>query len=889
MWKNLYHKILSNEMDIKERLFRVILIVGTIAVGVAILQGLTLVNANNLMWIYCIMFFCFILAFIATFRYKNIDFSSVLIGVVIIFIALPFIFFKGGGINSGSAIWMTLGLFYVFLMFRGRRRMVFLALALFIDVACYVLAYFKPSYVVELATRFEIHFDSLFAVIVVGLTIGVILEFQIKVFERERKINEQQKEELEALSKSKDAFFASMSHEIRTPINSIIGLNELILREDPSEEIQGYAKNIQNASKMLLSLVNDVLDLSQLEIQKMQLVENEYRTYDMFHEVVDVMQVRMNDKDLKFMVDIESSLPAKMQGDERRIKQIMLNILTNAVKYTNEGSVTLTCGHELMSDGRVNLTISVADTGIGIRKEELEYLFDAFMRLDMDKNHRIEGTGLGLSITKHLVDLMDGTISVDSIYTQGSLFTITIPQVIVDDAPMGEFLSESKNSTVGAYYSKSFEAPEARVLVVDDDDLNLIITTKLLQETKMSIDTASSADECLRKTKRRYYNLIFLDYMMPDKDGGEVLKEIRKQENGLCKDTPVVLLSANAYGDKAVEYMQMGFDGLLEKPIDARKLEDEALKHIPDELVEYRRDTNTGGQVEGFVSRLLTKRRKKIYVTSDSVCDLPADLLEKYDIKIIDLYIKTEFGRFRDSKEVDVTNLSLYLSERESQAISLAATVEEYERFFAEVLTEADEVMYFALAARTGKCYGNAMEAAKGFSHVHVIDSGFISTGQGLLVLTAGKMAQEGATVLEIKTEIERLKSKVASSYIIPKVTILYQKGLTDIITSKICDLFNLHPVLGVYHSSVHVLGIRVGKMEKAWRKYIRYHLRNKAKIDDNIIFVVYAGLNVRQQELVLDEVQRCMKFKKVIFVPASASNVCNAGLGSIGLGMFRK
>ena len=615
----------------------------------------------------------------------------------------------------------------------------------------------------------------MFAVIVVGTTVGVISEFQMRVYERERKINLKRKDELENLSKSKDTFFASMSHEIRTPINSIVGLNELILRENPSEEIQEYAKSIQNASKMLLSLVNDILDLSQLEIQKMQLVEREYRTYDMFHEIVDVMQVRMNEKNLNFMVNIDSNLPSVMLGDERRIKQIILNILTNAVKYTNEGSVTLTCGHELMSDGRAGMTISVADTGIGIRKEELEYLFDAFMRLDMSKNHRIEGTGLGLSITKHLVDLMGGNISVDSIYTQGSMFTVMIPQTIVDDTRMGDFLSESKNNTVGAYYSKSFEAPEARVLIVDDDDLNLIITTKLLQETKMIIDTASSAEECLRKTKRRYYNLIFMDYMMPDQDGGEILKEIRKQENGLCKDTPVVLLSANAYGDKAAEFLQMGFDGLLEKPIDAGKLEDEALRHIPDELIEYRRDTNTGGQVEGFVSRLLTKKRKKIYVTSDSVCDVPADMLEKYDIKIIDLYIKTEHGRFRDSKEIDVNNMSIYLSDSESQAYSLSATIEEYEKFFAEVLTEADDVIYISLASKTGKCYGNAKEAAKGFSHVHVIDSGYISTGQGLLVLQAAKMVQDGATVEQIENEIERLKSKIAASYILPKVTILYQ------------------------------------------------------------------------------------------------------------------
>lgn len=889
MLKKLYQMFLGDEMDIRERLFRVILIIGITAVSLAIFQGFTLVNVGNLMFVYILMFISFIISFIATFRFRKIGFSSILIGIVIIFIALPVIFFKGGGINSGAALWMTMGLFYVFLMFRGKSRIFFIIATIALDVSCYIYAFYHEDAAEELATRFEVHFDSLFAVIVVGLTVGIILEFQIKIFERERKITLEQKEKLEVLSKSKDTFFASMSHEIRTPINSIIGLNELILRENPSEEIQKYAQNIQNASKMLLSLVNDVLDLSQLEIKRMQLVEGEYSTYDMFHEVVDVMKVRMEQKNLSFLVDIESNLPAKLHGDQRRIKQIMLNVLSNAVKYTNEGSVTLTAGHEVMSDGRINLIVSVADTGIGIRKEDLDTLFDAFMRLDMDKNYKIEGTGLGLSITKQLLNLMGGTISVDSIYTQGSMFTISIPQVVIDDGPMGEFLSPAKNCNVGIYYSRAFEAPEARVLIVDDDDLNLIITTKLLQDTKMSIDTASCAEECLRKTKKRYYNLIFMDYMMPDMDGGEVYKQIRKQENGLCRDTPIVLLSANVFGEKQAEYMKMGFDGFLEKPIEANRLEEEALRFIPDELIEYRRDSNNSQRTEGFVSRLLTKKRKKIYITSDSVSDIPEDLLAKFDIKIIDLYVKTEHGRFRDSKEIDVDNMSMYLSDTESQAISLSATIEEYEQFFAEVLTEADAVIYFSLASKAGKCYGNAIEAAKCFSHVHVLDSGNISCGQGLLVLMAAKLAQEGANVETICAEVENWKGKISASYIIPKTVILYQKGFASRFTAWLFDSLKVHPVLGPKKGGISIVGVRIGKLENAWRKYIRYHLKNKSKIEDNVIFIAYAGLSARQQELVLDEVQQCIKFKNIIFAPASASTVCNAGLGSIAIGVFRK
>jgi len=889
MLKKIYNALFNDEMDITERLFRIILVVGIAAVTVAILEGLTLVTSEGLMWVYGLMLASFVISFIATFRYRNMEFSSILIGIVIIVVAIPCIFFKGGGINSGSAIWMCLGICYVFLMFSGIKLVIFIALTLLVDVSCYIIAFYNPKLVVELSTNFEIHFDSCFAVIVVGLTVGTILKFQTRVFERERKINLDQKEKLEIVSKSKDSFFAGMSHEIRTPINSIIGLNELILRENPSEEIQGYAKNIQGASKMLLALVNDILDLSQLEVQRMELVEKEYSTYELFHEVIDMMQVRMEEKNLKFMINVDKDIPSTLIGDDRRIKQIMLNLLTNGAKYTHEGSVTLRAEAEEVDENQVQLKIVVADTGIGIRKEEIGYLFDAFQRADLRKNQRIEGTGLGLSITKHLLDLMGGEVTVDSIYTQGSVFTVTIKQTVANAYPMGDILAEQKNSKSKTYYSKSFEAPEARVLVIDDDDLNLIITTKLLQDTKMSIDTASSYEEALRKTKKRFYNLIFMDYMMPGMDGGEMLTAIRSQENGLCRETPVVLLSANVYADKQNELLRMGFDGLLEKPIDATKLEEETLRHIPDELIEYRRDGDTNIQSDKVVSRLMSKKRKKIYVTSDSVCDIPEELCKQLDIKIIDLYIKTKHGRFKDAQEIDINNMSMYMSEDSSSAYSLAPSVEDYEKFFAEILTEADDVIYLSMAKGAGRCYGNAIAAARGFDHVHVIDSGHISSGQALIVLHAAKLAEQGATIYHIAEEIETIKQRIHISYMIPGTQILYKKGYTDKITAKICNVFKLHPILATSNSRVKIIGVGVGSLEKAWRSYIRFYLRNAKHINNDIIFISHAGCSVRQQEIILEEINRYVKFDRIMITQSSVANVCNAGLQSMGFAIYRK
>ena len=888
MLNKIIHVFTDDKIEIKERLFRIILVVATVAVGLAILQGLTLVNADSLMLIYSVMFVAFVFSLVLAFKYRYIELSSTILGVALVFVALPVIFLRGGGVNSGSGLWMALGLFYIFIMFSGKKMWFFLITAVVIDVCCYSISYHYPEHIVELATPFEKHFDSLFAVIIVGFTVGIVMKFQLGVFDKERNLTKEQQKELEVVGKSKDAFFASMSHEIRTPINSIIGLNELILREAPSEQVQEYSKNIQNASKMLLSLVNDILDLSQLEIHKMVLIEKEYQIGQMLHEVVDMMKVRMEEKKLKFIVQVDKKLPVALYGDDRRIKQILLNLLSNAVKYTEEGVVTFNCSFETVDEENIQLRISVADTGAGIRKEELGYLFDAFHRINSEKNQKIEGTGLGLSITKHLLDLMQGEITVDSIYTQGSEFTVMIPQKIVDSAPIGEFAMMVHDRNEAMHYSKLFEAPDARILVVDDDDLNLIITTKLLQETKMSIDTASSVEECLKKTSKKYYNLILMDYMMPGMNGGELLREVRKQENGLCKESDVVLLSANILTDKQLEYQQIGFDGLLEKPIDAFYLEQEVLKHIPEELVEYRRDAAEGTKGEYFVSRL-SRRRKKIYITSDGVCDLTAELVEKHDIKLIDLYIKTDKGRFRDTKEIDIHNLSRYLSDDNSTAYSLSPTVEDYEHFFADALLEADNIIHISMNRNSGRSYEYALEAAKGFAHVHVVDSTHISCGQGLIVLYAAKFANEGATVQEILQKVDKMKSKVRASYILPNTRIFYQKGYTDKFTARICDMFRLHPVLGSFKNKITVVGVRAGKLENVWRKFIRFYLRNSSRIDDRVIFVVHAGCTVRQQEILLEEINRNMKFKQVIFTQASSASVCNAGLGSIGFAIYYK
>lgn len=707
------------------------------------------------------------------------------------------------------------------------------------------------------------------------------------LFKEEPDIREQ-KEEFVKIGRAKDMFLANVSHEIRTPINSIIGLNELILRSDISDETRTYAENVQNASKMLLSLVNDILDLSKLEEKRMELAEESYSTKKMLQEIVDIMQVQMNEKQLNFEVEIDKHLPSVLCGDERRIKQVLLNILSNAVKYTQKGFVNLTCQAESAGQDYVLMKFTVADTGCGIKKEEMDYLFDVYKRADSTKNVKTDGTGLGLAITKQLVTLMGGTITVDSIYTQGSVFTVTLKQKIVDCEAIGdmELLAEKKKGR--AKYDRCFEAPEARVLVVDDDELNQIVTTKLLWDTRMTIDTAGSSEECLRKTKQKAYTLILMDYMMPDMDGAAVLKEIRKQENGLCRETPVILLSAASSGKISEETVGIGFDAYLEKPIDAAQLEEEVLRFIPDELIEYRRDKNMSNQNRNMVTQLMSRRRKPIYITSDCFCDIPKELMEKYDIRIFYLYIKTKYGRFCDTKELDVNNLYNYLSTSSSLAFADEATLEEYENFFAKALTEAEEIIHITVAKGINGNYNKAIEAAKGFGHVHVIDSGHISGGQGLMVLRAAQLAQDGKSVSEICEELESIRDKIDTQMLLPGSMLFFKNGYTGSITAKICERFHLRPVIRIKRSRLNVYGTRWGDVDSARRRFIHFHLDNSQKYEKQIIFVTHAGCSVKEQDSILEEVRRCTDFNQIIMSPTCVSNACTTGMGTIAYAVFR-
>ena len=399
---------------------------------------------------------------------------------------------------------------------------------------------------------------------------------------------EEAKKKAEIASQSKSTFLANMSHEIRTPINAVLGMNEMILRESDEENILEYARNIQSASAGLLALINDILDISKIESGKMELVPVEYSLFQLLKDCYNMIGFQMKTKKLEFSLENETMIPDMQYGDEVRIRQIIFNLLTNAYKYTREGSVTLRIKHKRVSRVEIMLVIAVEDTGIGITEENQKKLFESFERVDQKRNRNIEGTGLGLPITKELVELMDGDIGVVSSPEKGSLFYVEIPQRVVSDKPIGNFYERYHANMETKKYHENWQAKDARILVVDDVETNLFVVKNLLKNTGLQIDMAMSGEECLELTAKNAYHLILLDHMMPDMDGVETLHRLKAQ-NGPNLKTPVIASTANALSGAANEYLEEGFDDYLSKPATGKELEEMILKYLPEELVEEKR------------------------------------------------------------------------------------------------------------------------------------------------------------------------------------------------------------------------------------------------------------------------------------------------------------
>lgn len=880
--RKLIQAIGDHNLNLQERLFRLLVLIGLGGLAVGIVGG-ALAGENGMNIISLAIVFVF-LAGIAYFaiHYHKIQLGAVIIGAMVIYLVLPFNFLTSGGIYGGAPIWFLFGVVYVCLVVEGKIKYVLLASSVIVSMVCYYIAYFYPELVAQHTLEMA-YVDSIMTLTIVAVLISGMILFQNAIYISENGIVQEQKKAIEELNRMQNRFFSSMSHEIRTPINTIIGLNEMILREEVSDEVAADAKSIQGASKMLLALINDILDMSKMEAGKMEIVPVAYDVGAMLSDIVNMIWVCAKEKGLEFHIDVDPAMPTLLFGDEVRIKQVLINVLSNAVKYTSEGSVTLSIQCKKTENNLAQISYSVTDTGIGVKKENIPYLFSAFRRMDEEKNRFIEGTGLGLSIVKQLVELMGGDITVNSVYTKGSTFIITLPQKIVGEAKIGELDFETRRTmNEREYYTQSFEAPGAYVLIVDDSETNLMVAEKLLRDTKVNIDTVLSGGDCLKRTLQKRYDVIFMDHLMPVMDGIQCLHAIRTQTGGLNQNTPVVILTANAGGENQALYRREGFDGYLLKPVSGIQLETELLRHLPKALVTRINAAGSAGVVESPV--LVRRKKLPLVISTDSVCDLPEHLVEKHQIAVMPYRVLTEGGEFLDGIETETEGVLSYIGERGKRVKSEAPQAADYEEYFAEQLTRAQYIIHISMAKNVSQGYANALEASKAFDNVVVVDSGHLSSGMGLMVLRTAKYAASGMSVDSVLNEIEYTRNQIRTSFMVESTEYLARSGRISSKINLLCKSLMLHPVIVLKDSSMKVGAIRMGAKDYARRKYITAALNTKQEIDEKLLFITYAGMTKAELEEIEEQVKELVSFESIIYQKASPAISTNCGPGSFGL-----
>lgn len=722
--KRIKDELLKDEFDIQHKLFNIMLAVtfsmGSISVLISFILNFGFIgNYTSLL----IVIFTGLNLWISAKKGNN-RLAAILITTIGDLLLLPLFFITNGGTRDGIQLWFLLGLITPLVALRGPSSVIMIILSVLSSAGCMVYEKFCPEGIIHSDNDIVCFTIMFISFVFFAVIIGVMFRYQTDVYENQREIMLRKDDELvkameeaQNANNAKSRFLAHMSHEIRTPINAVLGMDEMIIRESSDKDITAYALNIRSAGNSLLTIINDILDFSKIESNKMEIIPAEYDLSLLLKDCYNLVFMRAADKELRFSFEVNENTPKKLLGDEFRIRQIITNLLTNGVKYTPKGSVSLTLDFDRINTDRIMLIISVKDTGIGISDEDKAKLFDSFRRINSSQTRNIEGTGLGLAITKRLAELMDGTVLVESEYGKGSIFTVRIPQRVSGHGVIGAF-DPNKNNSPNKKYRESFHAPDANILVVDDIKMNVEVMRGLIKNTLLNADAAYSGEECLSLASEKKYDIIFMDHLMPVMDGVETLKRLKGDTDNPNRDTPVIALTANVIAGAKESYMSMGFADYLSKPVKGSDLEDMLIRFLPADKVnscfegenEISRSENSDvpdflntkagiffccGDVSfykevlrGFVHSDITERLNKYYSARDwenySVCihsimgtalSIGADELAskaaalKNALKNDNIsYVKEHHKRFSEICKRIIDRLSKYLGEEEGAA-----------------------------------------------------------------------------------------------------------------------------------------------------------------------------------------------------------------------------
>ncbi|MCR5598858.1 MAG: response regulator [Lachnospiraceae bacterium] len=602
MVKKLANILFRSNLGIHQRLLNLILSAALVGGFVSMISTLFIGGYMSALIVFLILVVVFV-SLVLSVKYNKTNLAGALVTGVSNIIIFPWMYFTSGGSYSGMPLWFVLGLIFTWLTLKGALCYVMYCVNLIALLGTIVIGEFHPEWFTEMPANY-MQSDIMQSIIIVSCIIGIIFKYQTYLYEKQQAKILETDRLLQVANDAKSQFLANMSHEIRTPINGIIGMNTMLLKEldnGNTDDVMEYAKNIQSASQTLLSLINDILDISKIESGKMEIIPVEYDLFSILNDCYNMNFIKALEKSLTLDLEIEESLPAILYGDEVHVRQIINNILSNAVKYTEKGNVLLRMSAAEQNEKDVVLRIEVKDTGIGIKEENLEKLFQNFTRVDVEKNRNIEGTGLGLSLTKKLIELMDGEIQVQSEYGVGSIFTVILKQGVASSHKIGSFdekyrayiQQEEKNSETRI-------APSARVLLVDDVRMNLRVAQGLLSSTLATIDIAGGGEECLNMMQETKYDIVFLDHMMPGLDGMATLKALKSDNNHPNQNTPIIALTANAIVGAKEMYINAGFSDYITKPIQEKEILDVFFKYVKCE-----KDTDT--LYSGEINKIQTK------------------------------------------------------------------------------------------------------------------------------------------------------------------------------------------------------------------------------------------------------------------------------------------